>query len=37
MDNQVNDIKSGNKKVALILGAVALVWYVAAILTIWQQ
>jgi hypothetical protein len=25
-----------NKKVALILGAVALVWYVASIFTVWH-
>jgi hypothetical protein len=37
MDNQLKDEKGSNKKIALILGGVAIVWYVAAIFTIWQQ
>jgi hypothetical protein len=36
MDNQEVSTKSRNKKIALILGGIALVWYVVSMFTIWN-
>jgi hypothetical protein len=37
MDNQNKNTKLSNKKIALILGGVALLWYVMAMYSIWQK
>jgi len=37
MDNQETNTKGSSKKIALVLGGIALVWYVVSMFTIWHQ
>jgi uncharacterized membrane protein YuzA (DUF378 family) len=37
MDNLEQQKKNKSKKIAYILGGIALVWYVLSMFTIWQQ
>ncbi len=37
MDDKDKVTKSSSKKIALVLGAIALVWYVASMFTIWHH
>lgn len=36
MENQDVKAKNSNKRIALILGGIALVWYVISMFTIWR-
>lgn len=37
MDNKETNTKIRSKKIALILGGIAFVWYVVSIFTVWHQ
>jgi hypothetical protein len=37
MDDKDKSTSSSNKRIALILGVVAVIWYVASMFTIWHH
>lgn len=37
MENKEKNVKVSSKSIALILGGIAFVWYIASIFTIWHQ
>ncbi len=37
MNNQEKQVKKGNKKIALVLGTIAIVWYVVSMFSIWHR
>jgi hypothetical protein len=37
MNDQERQTKSSNKKIALVLGGIALAWYVVSMFSIWHQ